>query len=32
MVKVKTLTTGLKIFQAVTELKELAASKSGYLM
>jgi hypothetical protein len=32
MVKVKTLTTGLKIFQAVTELKELAASKSVYLM
>jgi hypothetical protein len=32
MVKVKTLTTGLKIFQAVKELKELDESKSGYLM
>ena len=32
MVKIKTLTTGLKIFQTVTELKELDESKSGYLM
>jgi len=31
MVKVKTFTTGLRIFQTVKELKELE-SKSDYLM
>lgn len=32
MVKVKTFTAELKIFQAVKELKELGESKPGYLM